>query len=114
VFSFFLLDLCATLYTQVVHRDIKPENVLVDEEGQIRLCDFGLSAVLHNSGIVCVCVCVCARARARQCVCVCVFVCEYIYNTTESMLKTRVGTLQYTAPEILKGALYSLPVRLCS
>jgi serine/threonine protein kinase len=77
----------------VVHRDIKPENVLVDEECQIRLCDFGLSAVLHNSGIVCVCVCV------------------NIYNTTESMLKTRVGTLQYTAPEILKGALYSLPVR---
>jgi len=33
---------------------------------------------------------------------------------TEGMMKTRVGTLQYTAPEILKGALYSLSVRLCS
>ena len=70
MFSYFLLDLCATLYTQVVHRDIKPENVLVDEEGQIRLCDFGLSAVLHNSGIVCVCVCVRARASVSVCLCV--------------------------------------------
>ena len=27
----------------VMHRDIKPENILIDSEGKIKLCDFGLA-----------------------------------------------------------------------
>ena len=29
----------------VMHRDIKPANILLDEECQVKICDFGLSRV---------------------------------------------------------------------
>lgn len=32
-----------------MHRDIKPSNVLVNSQGQIKLCDFGVSSELENS-----------------------------------------------------------------
>lgn len=33
----------------IMHRDIKPSNVLVNSQGQIKLCDFGVSGELINS-----------------------------------------------------------------
>ena len=34
----------------VMHRDIKPQNLLLDEEGRVRIADFGLARVLEDPG----------------------------------------------------------------
>ena len=34
---------------RIMHRDIKPSNVLVNTDGYIKLCDFGVSSELENS-----------------------------------------------------------------
>ena len=39
-----LLGACNHMHSQgVVHRDIKPENIMVHENGELKLIDFGLS-----------------------------------------------------------------------
>jgi serine/threonine protein kinase len=58
----------------IIHRDIKLENLLIDENFNIKLTDFGLCAIKEDDF---------------------------------DMLQDSVGTVRYTAPELLKGEGYN-------
>lgn len=44
---------------QIIHREVKPSNILINDEGLIKLCDFGISGKLINSQ---------AKTRAAGCI----------------------------------------------
>lgn len=48
--AFSILSAIACLKSNnVLHRDIKPSNILLDDNGKIKLCDFGISGIMKNS-----------------------------------------------------------------
>lgn len=44
-----LLDAIAICHrAEIIHRDLKPENILIDDEGNVRIIDFGLAAPINS------------------------------------------------------------------
>ena len=64
-------------YKNIIHRDIKPDNILLDNNNNIKITDFGISAV--------------DRIDATE---------------TVKFHWTRQGPLQFMAPEVINGAKY--------
>ncbi|RLN52207.1 hypothetical protein BBJ29_000777 [Phytophthora kernoviae] len=61
----------------VCHRDLKPENLLLDENGDLKISDFGLSALYEGGGP------------------------DGPESSRASLLHTTCGTPNYVAPEVL-------------
>ena len=60
----------------IVHRDIKPGNVLLSENGQVYLADFGIARLMEQ---------------------------DPVDTLSRTMTGTVLGTPSYMAPEALKG-----------
>uniref|UniRef100_A0A1J3F8W6 non-specific serine/threonine protein kinase n=1 Tax=Noccaea caerulescens TaxID=107243 RepID=A0A1J3F8W6_NOCCA len=66
----------------VFHRDIKPENLLLDGNGDLKVSDFGLSALMTPE-----------QLGGRR-------------GSSDDLLHTRCGTPAYVAPEVLRNKGY--------
>ena len=92
--KFYLCELVLALShlhkNKIIYRDLKPENILLDNEGHIKLTDFGLSKILLK------------RKSSTNCK----------SDEIENCLKTftMCGTSEYLAPEVVLGKGYDKSV----
>ncbi|XP_070499097.1 dual specificity mitogen-activated protein kinase kinase hemipterous-like isoform X2 [Chironomus tepperi] len=78
----------------VIHRDVKPSNILIDEQGHIKLCDFGISGRLVDS-----------KAKTRSAGCAAYMAPERIDpKKPEYDIRADVWSLGITLVELATGA----------
>ncbi|KAI1290066.1 Dual specificity mitogen-activated protein kinase kinase 7 [Halotydeus destructor] len=87
---------------KVMHRDIKPSNILINSEGQVKLCDFGISGHLVDS-----------KAKSRAAGCAAYLAPERIEPPSAQFLydvRADVWSLGITLVELAQG---SFPYKEC-